>query len=62
MLASLIRQFNVDVNIVQGNMSHTHGGAYGTLILQLDGDEAIVDEAIQFLNEKDVRTEVIDND
>lgn len=61
-LASLIRQFDVDVNIVQGNMSHTRGGAYGSLILQLDGDEKVVEEAIRYLNEKDVQTEVIDHD
>jgi len=61
-LASLIRQFDVDVNIVQGNMSHTQGGAYGTLVLQLDGDEKVVEEAIRYLHEKDVRTEVIDVD
>ena len=39
-LAGLIRKFNVDVNIVQGNISHTHGGAYGTLIFQLVGDDS----------------------
>ena len=61
-LAKLIRQFDVEVNIVQGNISHTHGGAYGTLILQLDGDTAIIQQAIQFLHDEDVQTEVIDND
>ena len=61
-LASLIRKFNVDVNIVQGNISHTQGGAYGTLILQLVGDTEIIEEAIGYLNENDVRTEVIAND
>ncbi|WP_203248107.1 methionine ABC transporter ATP-binding protein [Sporosarcina beigongshangi] len=61
-LASLIRKFAVDVNIVQGNISHTHGGAYGTLILQLVGDAKIVEEAIRYLNEQDVQTEVIGND
>ena len=61
-LASLIRKFIIDVNIVQGNISHTHGGAYGTLILQLVGEESIIQEAIQYLNEQDVRTEVIGHD
>ncbi|MFC5591349.1 methionine ABC transporter ATP-binding protein [Sporosarcina soli] len=61
-LASLIRKFNVDVNIVQGNISHTRGGAYGTLILQLVGGAALIDEAIQYLHEQDVQTEVIGND
>lgn len=61
-LASLIRKFDVEVNIVQGNISHTHGGAYGTLILHLNGDASTVQDAIHFLNEEDVRTEVIGND
>lgn len=61
-LASLIRKFDVDVNIVQGNISHTQGGAYGTLILHLRGDASSVEEALHFLNEEDVRTEVITND
>ncbi|CAM3205061.1 methionine ABC transporter ATP-binding protein [Filibacter tadaridae] len=60
-LASLIREFTIDVNIVQGNITHTHGGAYGTLILQLVGDAEVIGKAIQYLNEKDVRTEVISN-
>jgi D-methionine transport system ATP-binding protein len=61
-LAGLIRKFNIDVNIVQGNISHTHGGAYGTLILQLLGDSAIIEEAIHYLHENDVKTEVIGNE
>lgn len=61
-LASLIRKFDMDVNIVQGNISHTQGGAYGTLILHLRGDASSVEEALHFLNEEDVRTEVITND
>lgn len=61
-LARLIRQFNVEVSIVQGNISHTQGGAYGTLILQFDGDPLEVEKAIRFLNDEDVQTEVIDND
>ncbi|MFJ7935703.1 methionine ABC transporter ATP-binding protein [Sporosarcina sp. NPDC096371] len=61
-LASLIRKFDVDVNIVQGNISHTRGGAYGTLILQLVGDEREIEEAIQYLHAQDVQTEVLGND
>lgn len=61
-ITSLIRKYKIDVNIVQGNIAHTHNGAYGTLILQLDGEESIIQEAIHYLNEQDVRTEVIGND
>lgn len=61
-LASLIRKFDINVSIVQGNISHTRGGAYGTLILQLDGDNGVINEAITYLHEQDVQTEVIGND
>lgn len=61
-LANLIRTYGIDVNIVQGNISHTKGGAYGTLLLQLIGDETIVNEAIDFLHSEGVKTEVIDHD
>ena len=61
-LSRLIKQFELEVNIVQGNISHTKSGAFGTLILQLDGDAAAVDEAIRFIHEQKVSTEVINND
>ncbi|MBE1556456.1 methionine ABC transporter ATP-binding protein [Sporosarcina limicola] len=61
-LASLIRKYDIDVNIVQGNISHTHGGAYGTLLLQLVGDADVIAKAINYLHEEDVKTEVIGSD
>lgn len=59
-LAGVIRKFDVDVNIVQGNISHTKAGPYGTLILQLVGEEKLVEQAIDYLHEQNVQTEVID--
>ena len=61
-LAELIRTFDINVSIVQGNMSHTRGGAYGSLILQLDGKDSIIEQAISYLHDKDVQTEVIGHD
>lgn len=61
-LASLIRKFPIEVNIVQGNISTTRGGAYGTLILQFVGEKKIIAEAIHYLHEQGVQTEVISND
>lgn len=61
-LSRLIKQFELEVNIVQGNISHTKSGAFGTLILQIDGDALAVDEAIRFIHEQKVSTEVINND
>lgn len=61
-LSRLIKQFHVEVNIVQGNIAQTQNGAYGTLYLQLDGDASSIDEAIQYLHEEEVHTEVISHD
>ncbi|WOV86445.1 methionine ABC transporter ATP-binding protein [Sporosarcina oncorhynchi] len=58
-LSTMIRRFDIDVNIVQGDISHTKGGAYGTLLLQLFGDRDKVSSAIDFLHGEGVRTEVI---
>lgn len=61
-LSRLIKQFDLEVNIVQGNITHTQKGAFGTLILQLEGDALLVDEAIGYIHEQKVITEVINND
>ena len=37
-ISNLIKEYNVDVNIVHGNISQTEKGPYGTLIVQIDGD------------------------
>lgn len=59
-LASLIREFPVDVSILQGNISQTRGGAYGTLILQLTGEPLAITNAIRYLHEQEVQTEVFE--
>ena len=59
-LASLIREFPVDVSILQGNISQTRGGAYGTLILQLTGEPEAIRNAIHYLHEQEVQTEVFE--
>lgn len=61
-LSRLIKQFHVEVNIVQGNIAQTQNGAYGTLYLQLDGDASAIEQAIQYLHEQEVHTEVISHD
>ena len=61
-LSKLIKQFDLEVNIVQGNISHTKSGAFGTLILQLEGNSSAIEDAIHFIHEQKVLTEVISND
>ncbi|MGM9929166.1 MAG: methionine ABC transporter ATP-binding protein [Bacillus sp. (in: firmicutes)] len=57
----LIRHFTFDINIIQGQISQTQKGSYGTLFLHIDGSSKEVQEAIDFLNERRVGVEVITN-
>ncbi|MDN7247247.1 methionine ABC transporter ATP-binding protein [Planococcus shenhongbingii] len=61
-LTKLIRKYPVEINIVQGNISHTQRGAYGTLVLQMKGSQQQISEALAFLNAESVQTEVMAND
>ena len=55
----LIRHFSFDINIIQGQISQTQKGSYGTLFVHIDGTSAEVQQAIAFLDERGVGVEVI---
>lgn len=58
-IASLIRRFNVDVTILYGNIDHINGTPYGTLVIELSGEQTNIQKALQFLQAKDLGIEVI---
>jgi D-methionine transport system ATP-binding protein len=61
LITQLIRQFDVEVNIVQGKITKIQEGSYGTLFVALNGDQAEIDKAITFIRNKEVEVEVIDH-
>lgn len=61
-IAHLIKEFNVDVNIVHGNISQTANGPYGTLIVQIDGDKQNIEKALRHLDSLEIQAEVIELD
>ncbi|NMD68995.1 methionine ABC transporter ATP-binding protein [Bacillus sp. DNRA2] len=60
-IATLIRQYNVTVTILQGKISQTQTGSYGTLFLHLDGDKQEIEKATDFLHSQQIGVEVINN-
>ncbi|MDU4961578.1 MAG: methionine ABC transporter ATP-binding protein [Sporomusaceae bacterium] len=58
-IASLIRHCNVDVSILFGNIDHIQNIPFGTLIMEVAGDAAAMQSALQFLTARDLGTEVI---
>ena len=62
LITNLIRHYNVIVNILQGKISQTQSGSYGTLFIHIDGNEEEVDKAVDFIRSQQVGVEVVTND
>jgi D-methionine transport system ATP-binding protein len=61
LITELIRNYDVDVNILQGKITQTQNGPYGTLFIQIKGSEPALSRAMEFLNSVQVEVEVIHN-
>lgn len=61
LITELIRKHDITVNILQGKISHTQNGSYGTLFIHLDGPKDEVEKAIAFIHTHQVGVEVIAN-
>ena len=62
LITNLIRNFDITVNILQGKISQTQNGSYGTLLIHIDGDESEIAKAIEYIHSHQVGVEVISND
>jgi D-methionine transport system ATP-binding protein len=58
-IARLIRKFQVDVNILCGNIDTIQDTLFGTLVIELSGEQAAVRSALNYLQSFDLRIEVI---
>lgn len=58
-VAKVIRNFNVDVNILSGNINRLHSTSIGNLTLELIGEEDEINNAMLFLKNENVHVEVI---
>lgn len=53
----LIRDFEISVSIIQGNISQTQAGAFGTLFIQVTGDDQELERALAFLSDQQIIAE-----
>ncbi|MBR1760654.1 MAG: methionine ABC transporter ATP-binding protein [Schwartzia sp.] len=58
-ISALIRKFDVEADILYGNIDSIKDTPYGRMLLGLSGAEEAVESALAFLREKDLRIEVI---
>lgn len=61
LITNIIRNFDVIVNILQGKISHTQNGSYGTLFIHMDGEVREIQKAIDYIQSQQVGVEVISN-
>ncbi|WP_099159987.1 methionine ABC transporter ATP-binding protein [Virgibacillus ndiopensis] len=59
LISKVAKEFTIDINILQGKITQTQAGAYGTLFVQLDGEAGEVDKVIDFITHTSVEVEVI---
>ncbi|WP_158737836.1 methionine ABC transporter ATP-binding protein [Alteribacillus sp. YIM 98480] len=61
-MTELIQTCGVSVNILQGKVSKTRDGSYGTLFVQLQGEKKNLDKALLFLEDHRIEAEVLNHD
>lgn len=61
LITELIRNYDITVTILQGKISHTQHGSYGTLFIHLNGQAEEVEKAIAFIIKQQVGVEVMAN-
>ncbi len=58
-LASVIRRYNVDTNILYGNVDSIKNVLYGTLVVEVSGQDTDVQAALDYFKQQDLRLEVL---
>ena len=58
-IAGLIRRCNVDVNILSGNIDQLKATPFGTLLIEISGEDSAVQASLNYLNARELGIEVI---
>ncbi len=56
-IQAVIKQFDISLNILFANMTEINGTVIGQMFIQLLGDESLIRQAIQFLEQHGVKVE-----
>ncbi|MDF2557063.1 MAG: methionine transporter ATP-binding protein [Bacillales bacterium] len=60
-LSKVIRDYSLEVNILQGKIAQTRNGSFGTLYIHLNGTDEEKGKVISFLKENEVGVEVVEH-
>ncbi len=59
LISEVIKSFDIEVNILQGSISPTQEGAYGTLFIEIHAEKDVLTKAIHFIEDAGVEVEVL---
>lgn len=60
LISQIAKRYEVDINILQGKITNTKTGSYGTLFVQVTGNDSEIESAIKYIqSETSVEVEVI---
>lgn len=60
-ISHLIKNFEIEANILQGDIGHLKGRPFGTMVIDLIGSEAERRRALDYLNSLDLPVEILDS-
>ncbi len=60
-ISELVRKFNVNANILYGNIDHLQDTPFGVLIIELTGEQDSINQGLQYLSKQGLQIEVINN-
>ncbi|MDN5331345.1 MAG: D-methionine transport system ATP-binding protein [Tepidanaerobacteraceae bacterium] len=61
-LSEVVKKFDVNANILYGNIDHIQGMPFGTLVVQLEGKNGTADSAFSYLRDIGLDVEVVEID
>ncbi len=59
-ISNIARQYQIDANILSGNIGFIKGEPLGNLVLELSGKKALVEKGLDYLNELSLKYEVVE--
>ncbi|MCR6112014.1 methionine ABC transporter ATP-binding protein [Bacillus sp. A301a_S52] len=59
LITDVVRRFDISISILQGKISQTRDGSYGSLFVNVTGEKPVIEEAITYIKEQKVDVEVI---
>ena len=58
-ISSMVRRFNIDASILHGNIDHIQTTLFGTLLVELSGEQSDLEQALSYLQTRELGIEVI---